>query len=57
MKSTSITLDADHKKLSYRKKIHLRLDDDLHRKLRMKVAAEGTTIQNYLTNLLRNSLS
>ena len=43
-------------KRAYRKKIHIRLDDDLHRKLRMKVANEATTIQNYITNLLRRSL-
>ena len=45
-----------HTVLSYRKKIHLRLDDDLHRKLRMKVANEATTIQSYIENLLRRSL-
>lgn len=45
-----------HKVLSYRKKIHLRVDDDLHRKLRLKVANEATTIQDYITNLLRRSL-
>jgi predicted HicB family RNase H-like nuclease len=43
-------------KVAYRKKIHIRLDDDLHRKLRMKVANEATTIQTYITNLLRNAL-
>lgn len=41
---------------SYRKKIHIRLDDDLHQKLRMKVAQDGTTIQNYIIGLLENSL-
>jgi len=51
--------DKDKKidKVAYRKKIHIRLDDDLHRKLRMKVANEATTIQNYITDLLRRSLS
>lgn len=43
-------------KTAYRKKIHIRLDDDLHRKLRLRVANEATTIQNYITNLLRKSL-
>jgi len=43
-------------KISYRKKIHIRLDDDLHRKLRIKVANEATTIQNYITDLLRKAL-
>jgi len=56
MKSKRITLEDGHKLLSYRKKIHLRLDDELHRKLRMKVANEATTIQTYVTNLLRNAL-
>jgi len=41
---------------AFRKKIHIRLDDDLHRKLRLKVANEATTIQNYITNMLRKSL-
>lgn len=41
---------------AYRKKIHIRLDDDLHKKLRMKVANEETTIQNYITDVLRRSL-
>ena len=45
-----------HQKRAYRKKIHIRLDDDLHKKLRMKVADEGVTIQTYLTNLLEQSL-
>lgn len=43
-------------KQAYRKKIHIRLDDDLHRKLRTKVATESTTIQNYITDLLRRTL-
>lgn len=51
-----VVLDDSHKILGYRKKIHIRLDDDLHRKLRMKVANEATTIQNYITSLLRKSL-
>jgi hypothetical protein len=49
--------DEDQLELTaFRKKIHIRLDDDLHRKLRLKVANEATTIQNYITNLLRKSL-
>jgi hypothetical protein len=52
MKTKEKTMD----KVAYRKKIHIRLDDDLHRKLRLKVANEATTIQNYITNLLRKSL-
>jgi len=43
-------------KLAYRKKIHIRMDDDLHKKLRMRVANEGTTIQTFITNLLTKSL-
>ena len=50
------TTDKKITKIAYRKKIHLRLDDDLHRKLRMKVANEATTIQSYIENLLRRSL-
>lgn len=56
MKTKRVTSETGHKVLSYRRKIHLRLDDDLHRKLRMKVASEATTIQNYITKLLRNAL-
>jgi len=41
---------------AYRKKIHIRLDDDLHKKLRMKVADSETTIQNYITDVLRKAL-
>ena len=43
-------------RVGYRKKIYIRLDDDLHRKLRMKVANESTTIQGYIVNLLKQSL-
>ena len=41
----------------YRKKIHIRLEDELHKKLRLRVANEATTIQNYITDLLNKSLS
>jgi len=41
----------------YRKKIHIRMDDELHKKLRMRVANEATTIQNYITDLLVKALS
>jgi predicted DNA binding CopG/RHH family protein len=41
---------------AYRKKIHIRVDDDLHKRLRMKVADEGVTIQTYLTNLIERDL-
>ena len=50
------TNDKNMEKVAYRKKIHIRLDDDLHRKLRLRVANEATTIQNYITNLLSKSL-
>lgn len=50
------TKEAAINRIAFRKKIHIRLDDDLHKKLRMKVATEATTIQNYITNLLRRSL-
>lgn len=49
--------DRDFVVEGYRKKIHIRLDDELHKKLRMKVANEATTIQNYITDLLIRSLS
>jgi len=55
-KCKSNTSANGHKLLSYRKKIHIRIDDDLHRKLRLKVANEATTIQNYITALLQKSL-
>jgi predicted DNA binding CopG/RHH family protein len=50
-------VEAIQKLFSFRKKIHIRLDDDLHKKLRLKVAQEGTTIQNYITALLQKSLA
>ena len=51
-----IRVDSNVEVAAYRKKIHIRLDDDLHQKLRMRVAEDGTTIQNYITDLLRASL-
>ena len=56
MKSTEMRVEADQSVTAYRKKLHFRIDDDLHRKLRLKVANQATTIQNYITELLRNSL-
>lgn len=50
------TVERARKRIAYRKKIHIRLDDELHKRLRMKVAAEGTTIQRYIEDLLRKSL-
>lgn len=49
-------VEAEKKVIAYRKKIHIRLDDDLHKRLRQKVADEETTIQNYITDVLRKSL-
>lgn len=42
--------------LAYRKKIHIRMDDVLHQKLRQRVANEATTIQMFITNLLERAL-
>jgi predicted HicB family RNase H-like nuclease len=50
-------VEAIQKLFSFRKKLHIRLDDDLHKRLRLKVAQEGTTIQNYITALLQKALS
>jgi len=41
---------------AWRKKIHLRLDDDLHKQLRIRVAELGTTVQTYITDLLKKDL-
>lgn len=43
-------------RLGFRKKIHIRLEDELHRKLRTFVAEKGTTIQDFLTDLLQKAL-
>jgi predicted HicB family RNase H-like nuclease len=56
-KDVQIRVPGNIIKESYRKKIHIRLDDDLHHRLRSKVANENTTIQNYIEKLLRNALS
>lgn len=55
-KSKKFRVEAAVPLFAYRKKIHIRLDDNLHKKLRMKVADEGTTIQNYITKLLTTAL-
>jgi predicted DNA binding CopG/RHH family protein len=43
--------------MAFRKKIHIRLDDDLHRRVRTYVAQRGTTIQNFIVELLEKALS
>jgi predicted HicB family RNase H-like nuclease len=48
--------DMGMRKTAYRKKVYIRLDDDTHKRLRMKVANEATTIQNYIVNLITQSL-
>ena len=36
--------------------IHIRLDETTHRKLKMRVAHDGTTIQNLVANLIRREV-
>ena len=55
-KNKKMRVDSQLQQVAYRKKIHIRLDDSLHQKLRVKVAEDGTTIQNYITELLRANL-
>lgn len=43
--------------MAFRKKIHIRLDDDLHRRVRTYVAQKGTTIQNFIVELLEKALA
>ncbi len=50
------TLRIPTQKTAYRKKIHIRLDDDLHKRLRMYVAEHATTIQKFITDLLDKNL-
>lgn len=38
------------------KTITLRLDDELHKRLKIKTVEEGTTIQEYLTLLVKREL-
>ena len=42
--------------MAFRKKIHIRLDDDLHRRVRTYVAQRSTTIQNFIVELLEKAL-
>jgi predicted HicB family RNase H-like nuclease len=43
-------------KVAFRRKIHVRLDDEMHQKLRVRVAELGTTVQQYIEDLLKQSL-
>ena len=36
--------------------IHIRLDETTHRKLKMRVAPDGTTIQHLVANLIRQKI-
>lgn len=38
------------------KKIHVRLPEELHKRLRVKVAYEDTTIQEYVEKVIRENL-
>ena len=38
------------------KTITLRLDDELHKQLKLKTVSDETTIQEYLINLIKKSL-
>jgi predicted DNA binding CopG/RHH family protein len=38
------------------KTITLRLDDELHKELKIKMAQEGTTIQDYIVNFIKKDL-
>lgn len=37
-------------------KVHVRLDDDLHRRLHTYTAQQGITVQNFIENLIRQSI-
>jgi len=39
------------------RKIHIRMDEDLHKRLRIRCAELDTTIQNYVVELLERELS
>jgi len=36
--------------------IHVRLTDDLHKKLKIEVASKGQTIQDWVTNVIARTL-
>jgi predicted HicB family RNase H-like nuclease len=38
-------------------KIHVRVDDDLHRRLRTHTAEQGITVQQFIEGLIRQALS
>ncbi len=38
------------------KVVHLKLDVDLHKKLRIKALMEGVTMQDFLTQLVRQAV-
>jgi predicted DNA binding CopG/RHH family protein len=38
------------------KTITIRLDDELHKEIKVKMATEGTTIQDYIINLVKKDL-
>jgi len=42
---------------AFKHKVHVRLDDELHRRLRTYVAEHGLTVQNFLEQLVRQALA
>jgi len=38
------------------KALTVRVDDDFHKKIKIKTAIEGITIQNYIINLIKEDL-
>jgi predicted HicB family RNase H-like nuclease len=40
----------------YKHKIHVRIDDDLHKRLRAYVAEKGLTVQSFLEGLIRQTV-
>ncbi|OPJ60467.1 CopG family transcriptional regulator [Clostridium chromiireducens] len=38
------------------KTITLRLEDEFHKKIKLKTVQEDTTIQDYIVNLIKNDL-
>ncbi|MBI2916596.1 MAG: hypothetical protein HYY01_01265 [Chloroflexi bacterium] len=39
------------------KKVHIRLSEDVHKKLRVKCAYDDTSVQDYVERLIRESVA
>jgi len=48
--------DSHFKHQAWRKKLHLRLDEDLHKKIKMKCAEEGISIQQFILDLVQKAI-